>query len=256
MYLIVTSSKLFFLVAKIKDQNYQKIAALEKALDLSTRAAGSIREPVSGSVTPDRSVDDTFYRAFYYADTPRSSMKEIDVVPPTAVPSATPVDAVLPRGVNVAVQASELSRWPDTDSKDQLDVEEVASAVAKNTDEFIRRRRYVLTSTENRVIEDGLDIGKKKFNALAKSKRTTQLLKAKVKSRNSRAPASSPFASADGDTQVTGKTHCPPAASISLYSAGFSKSVSHITDSKSTSNLESHAHYYDDSLFDLLDEMR
>ena len=236
------ASKSLFLVNKIKEQNLQKITALEKALDLSIKAAGSFHEPVSGSVTPDRSVNDTFYRAFYYADTPRSSLKEKEVVPPSAI--AMPIDAVRRWGIDVAVQASEMAHWPDADSKDQLDVEEVASAVAKNTNELVRRRRYVLTNTEKRVSDD------KKFNA--KSKRTT-LSKARVK-LHCRTPIPSSFPS-NGDTRGTARTHFPPASSNCLSSAGLSKSVSHRTDSKSTAT-ESHAHYYDDSLFDLLDEMR
>ena len=242
------ASNILFLVDKIKEQNLQKITALEKALDLSVKAAGSFHEPVSGSVTSDRAVNDTFYRAFYYADTPRSSLKEKEFVPPTAMASAMPIDAVRRWGIDVAVQASEMAHCPDADSKDQLDMEEVASAVAKNTNELVRRRRYVLTNTEKRFSDDGLDVGNKKFNA--KSKRAT-LSKARVKS-HCRTPIPSSFPS-DGDTPA--RTHFPPASSNFLNSAGLSKSMSHRTDSKSTVT-ESHAHYYDDSLFDLLDEMR
>ena len=210
--------------------------ALEIALGLSRSATRP------GSFTPDRSVDESFYRAFY-AETPRSSLKEKDVVPLSELSSAI---AVRKQGVDVAVQASVQVQVQSQDKQDQLDVDEVALAVAKNADELVRRRQFVVPSTEGRVEVDGLQ---KKLNS-SKSKRMTQS-KSKVKP-----PAKATLLPA-GDAMVTSRPRYPQASSLSSpNSAGSSKTAIHKLDSKiAITALESHAQYYDDSLFDLLDEL-
>lgn len=220
--------------------------ALEIALDLSRSATRPVLTSTAGSFTPDRSVNESFYRAFY-AETPRSSLKEKDAAPLSELSSAI---AVRKQGVDVAVQASVQER--SHDKQDQLDVEEVALAVAKNADELVRRRQYVVASTEGRVKIDGLQFGGKKLSS-SKSKRLTQS-KSKIKPP---AKATAPSLLPAGDAIVTGKTRYPQASSLSSpNSAGSTKTAIHKMDSKITvTALESQAQYYDDSLFDLLDEL-
>eukprot|EP01035_Chromulina_nebulosa_P022735 gene22735-29438_t len=231
-----------------KEQSHEKIMALEIALGLSRSATRPVLASTAGSFTPDRSVDESFYRAFY-AETPRSSLKEKDAVPLSELSSAI---AVRKQGVDVAVQASVQVQVQSQDKQDQLDVEEVALAVAKNADELVRRRQFVVPSTEGRLEVGGLQFGGKKLSS-SKSKRMTQS-KSKVKPP---AKATAPSLLPAGDAMVTGKPRYPQASSLSSpNSAGSSKTAIHKLDSKiAITALESHAQYYDDSLFDLLDEL-
>lgn len=223
--------------------------ALEIALGLSRSATRPVLASSAGRSTPDRSVDESFYRAFY-AETPRSSLKEKDAAPLSELSSAI---AVRKQGVDVAVQASVQVQVHSQDMQDQLDVEEVALAVAKNADELVRRRQFVVSSTEGRLEDDVLQFGGKKLSS-SKSKRMAQS-KSKVKPP---AKATAPSLMPAGDAMVTGKTRYPQASSSlsSPNSAGSSKTAIHKLDSKiAVTALESHAQYYDDSLFDLLDEL-
>ena len=230
---------------QVKEQSQQKIMALETELGLSRTVARPALGSTAGSFTPDRSMDDSFYRAFY-AETPRSSLKEKDAA---ELSSVIHVDAVRQQVVDVAVQASVLER--SHDKQDQLDVEEVAMAVAKNADELVRRRQYIIASTEDRVENDGLRFGGKKLS-VPKSKRTTHSKSKGKPPGKTTTPPSLLSTESVGDATVTGKSQF----SSSPNSAGSSKTVIHKMNTKITvAALESHAQYYDDSLFDLLDEM-